>query len=326
MYDPRVGRFLSVDPLQKKYPDLSPYQFSSNDPIESIDVDGLEREDFRAIKMPDGKAALQYLSEGPSSFKNIFNSGAIPFHLVIEYSGQHYIFADRGPNSDAATKIPADVYPNYLPGAFNYAADISKFKNDPEGFVKTHKSLEQVTGEMDDAVNDFNYKVDLATAIIGEAIGAGMAWSETHEGAPSSISYRRSSAANGGYSSKNNGSATELGFEGNVSVLPSLSKNTSGFKTLSELGLKDGIEVSSSKALELGQQFLGTGYTEPVPGSGRYVSADGTRAFRMGENDVTGAHGGSPHVNFETLVPNPNKPGKMMIDQNLHVFLNDVKK
>ncbi|SFB86102.1 hypothetical protein SAMN05421780_101794 [Flexibacter flexilis DSM 6793] len=55
-----------------------------------------------------------------------------------------------------------------------------------------------------------------------------------------------------------------------------------GFKTLSQLGLKDGMKVSSSKALELGEQFLGKGYKELVHGSSRYVSADGTRVFRMG--------------------------------------------
>lgn len=42
IYDPRLGRFLSVDPLQKKYPELTPYQFASNRPIDGIDLDGLE--------------------------------------------------------------------------------------------------------------------------------------------------------------------------------------------------------------------------------------------------------------------------------------------
>src|SRR5699024_3653516 len=42
IYDPRLGRFLSVDPLEKKYPELTPYQFSSNRPIDGIDLDGLE--------------------------------------------------------------------------------------------------------------------------------------------------------------------------------------------------------------------------------------------------------------------------------------------
>ena len=42
IYDPRLVRFLSVDPLTKKYPELTPYQFASNTPISAVDLDGLE--------------------------------------------------------------------------------------------------------------------------------------------------------------------------------------------------------------------------------------------------------------------------------------------
>ena len=42
IYDPRLGRFLSVDPLRKDYPELTPYQFASNSPIAGIDMDGGE--------------------------------------------------------------------------------------------------------------------------------------------------------------------------------------------------------------------------------------------------------------------------------------------
>ncbi len=42
IYDPRLGKFLSVDPLTKEYPELTPYQFASNRPIDGIDMDGLE--------------------------------------------------------------------------------------------------------------------------------------------------------------------------------------------------------------------------------------------------------------------------------------------
>jgi RHS repeat-associated protein len=42
IYDPRIGRFLSVDPLTHKYPMLTPYQFASNSPISGVDLDGLE--------------------------------------------------------------------------------------------------------------------------------------------------------------------------------------------------------------------------------------------------------------------------------------------
>jgi RHS repeat-associated protein len=40
IYNPRLGRFLSVDPLQSKYPSISPYAFSGNNPITFKDVDG----------------------------------------------------------------------------------------------------------------------------------------------------------------------------------------------------------------------------------------------------------------------------------------------
>jgi len=41
-YDPRLGRFMSVDPLRMKFPELTPYQYSSNSPIQYIDMDGME--------------------------------------------------------------------------------------------------------------------------------------------------------------------------------------------------------------------------------------------------------------------------------------------
>jgi RHS repeat-associated protein len=51
IYDPRLGRFLSVDPITKSYPMLTPYQFASNSPIASIDLDG--KEGLVATGMPN---------------------------------------------------------------------------------------------------------------------------------------------------------------------------------------------------------------------------------------------------------------------------------
>lgn len=42
IYDARLGRFLSVDPLTKTYPWYTPYQYAGNKPIACIDIDGLE--------------------------------------------------------------------------------------------------------------------------------------------------------------------------------------------------------------------------------------------------------------------------------------------
>jgi RHS repeat-associated protein len=43
IYNPQIGKFLSVDPLFKEYPWNSPYTFAENDVIRSIDLDGLEK-------------------------------------------------------------------------------------------------------------------------------------------------------------------------------------------------------------------------------------------------------------------------------------------
>lgn len=40
LYDPRLGKWLAVDPLAAKYPFTSPYAFAKNAPILLIDIDG----------------------------------------------------------------------------------------------------------------------------------------------------------------------------------------------------------------------------------------------------------------------------------------------
>ncbi|MES1159419.1 MAG: RHS repeat-associated core domain-containing protein, partial [Bacteroidota bacterium] len=67
VYDPRAGRFLSVDPLQKDYPMLTPYQYAGNNPVAGIDLDGKEFDwailDY-AEKKIFGTTKLQEIREG----------------------------------------------------------------------------------------------------------------------------------------------------------------------------------------------------------------------------------------------------------------------
>ena len=58
IYDPRLVRFLSVDPIAVEYPDLTPYQFASNTPIWAIDLDGLEG--LVATGMPLGNSGVNH--------------------------------------------------------------------------------------------------------------------------------------------------------------------------------------------------------------------------------------------------------------------------
>ena len=52
-YDPRIGKFLSIDPLAASYPWNSPYAFAENRMIDGFDLEGLE---WRQRTDNDGKA------------------------------------------------------------------------------------------------------------------------------------------------------------------------------------------------------------------------------------------------------------------------------
>jgi hypothetical protein len=60
MYDSRIGRFLSVDPLEKHYPWNSTYAFAMNRVIDGIDLEGLEylRADIARIKVTGGEVHI----------------------------------------------------------------------------------------------------------------------------------------------------------------------------------------------------------------------------------------------------------------------------
>lgn len=84
---------------------------------------------------------------------------------------------------------------------------------------------------------------------------------------------------------------------------------------------EDGTKMSTNDALDAAKEFLGDGYKDM--GNGRFVSKDGLRQVRMGDSDILGQHGGGSHMNFETLIENMDKPGKMTIDKNIHIYLVD---
>ena len=65
IYDKRLARFKSIDPLTKKFPMLTPYQFASNTPIMADDLDGAEariRVIYYAHVISNGKPTLEVIS------------------------------------------------------------------------------------------------------------------------------------------------------------------------------------------------------------------------------------------------------------------------
>jgi len=58
IYDPRLGRWLSLDPLAKKYPNSSPYSAFADNPIVIVDKDGKENIIYLVV-LPSAKATLK---------------------------------------------------------------------------------------------------------------------------------------------------------------------------------------------------------------------------------------------------------------------------
>jgi RHS repeat-associated protein len=69
IYNPRLGKFLSVDPLANSFPWYTPYQFSGNTPIWAIDIDGLEDK-----KTNEGTGSIISSSSDPNTVANTSSS------------------------------------------------------------------------------------------------------------------------------------------------------------------------------------------------------------------------------------------------------------
>ena len=68
IYDARIGHFVSTDPLQAKYPGLSPYNFCNNNPIIYKDGDGREIWPTTAFKASSYYPVLNNLLANNSTF------------------------------------------------------------------------------------------------------------------------------------------------------------------------------------------------------------------------------------------------------------------
>ncbi len=88
IYDSRLGRWMSVDPLQKKYPSLSPYNFVANSPILFIDPDGrvIDLGNLTPEQKIQYKALLDKLSKSElhNYVQNALESSSNTYIIVID--------------------------------------------------------------------------------------------------------------------------------------------------------------------------------------------------------------------------------------------------
>ncbi len=101
-------RFVSVDPLQFKYPELTPFQYASNNPVTMIDLDGMEGVE------PQQQNKQQSSDQVQEGLRDGSGSSAKPFVLMNEV----VVSASKveGPASDTKyqnTNIPLNLIPQF---------------------------------------------------------------------------------------------------------------------------------------------------------------------------------------------------------------------
>jgi RHS repeat-associated protein len=82
IYNPSLGRFLSVDPISASYPMLTPYQFASNTPIQAIDLDGLEAMVSYITTNADGSTDIRVMTDS-----DIEDNAEVPMQNRIVVNG-----------------------------------------------------------------------------------------------------------------------------------------------------------------------------------------------------------------------------------------------
>ncbi|GAA4321008.1 hypothetical protein GCM10023184_06480 [Flaviaesturariibacter amylovorans] len=95
IYNPGLGRFLSVDPIAHAFPWNSPYSYAEGDPINYIDLDGLERPDEKAQAVVGGATRTfqrvtvgKTFQQGTSEFAK--RSAVSGGSKVAQQAGQHW--------------------------------------------------------------------------------------------------------------------------------------------------------------------------------------------------------------------------------------------
>jgi RHS repeat-associated protein len=85
IYNPTIGKFLSVDPLSSSYPWYTPYQFAGNKPIKFIDLDGLDGLEPAEYEQNEGDVVLE-----------VVEFVAITVRDEIPLIGEFYAYKEEG--------------------------------------------------------------------------------------------------------------------------------------------------------------------------------------------------------------------------------------
>ncbi len=84
MYNPRIGRWFSTDPLEKKFPFASTYAFTVNNPIVFYDVDGRTIDPINSKGLAQFRKAMLHTNKGTDIYNKLIRSDGIFVVRVVD--------------------------------------------------------------------------------------------------------------------------------------------------------------------------------------------------------------------------------------------------
>jgi RHS repeat-associated protein len=120
VYDSRLSRFLSIDPLSSSFPYQSPYVFAGNSPIAYVDKNGEKQFHYLLTINSDGSTTLKLTK----TYNNWFR--AMDYHHIkVEGTNLSYTFTPWGTATDPTSN---ELIRN---GGSNYITDVYEFAKNP---------------------------------------------------------------------------------------------------------------------------------------------------------------------------------------------------
>lgn len=150
IYNPRLGKFLSADPLYRDFPWNSTYSFAENRVIESIDLDGAEQHHY-LLTRNDGKSKLT-LTKVEDDW---IDMNLQPKANYITFGERTFAFTS---NEFVSPSASVDGTTGGASGGLSgyYITSLQKeFVKDPEAFIAKH----------DAATAEFERAILLASAV-----------------------------------------------------------------------------------------------------------------------------------------------------------------
>jgi len=172
MYDPRLGRFMSVDPLFPKYPWWSPYHFAANMPIAASDLEGLEA-DVKFNMQIDRRTALKLAGENATSaqvnelYNKIHYSGGPTtiedLHTALDVAGFVPIVGEVADGINAIIYVVEGDWSNAAMSAVSIVPIVGDAIGKGSKYtIKTVEILKEGSRKFDDAKDASKYLADIS--------------------------------------------------------------------------------------------------------------------------------------------------------------------